>query len=149
MMTPAAPNSLTAAMASAAAAAAAGATFVNPLAANPLNHQMILQLLASKVSPDAYTRCVVVPRLPAALDAGKLTPLMAVAGAVVDLAVVGTPGDQLALVEYTDPAHVITALTLNGMKLGDTDILQVGLRRHDWWGWWGWRMRDAAGGFDY
>jgi hypothetical protein len=87
------PNPMTAAMASAAAAAAAGATFVNPLAANPLHQQLALQLLAAKLSPDVHTRCVVVTQFPPGLDAAALRTLMAVTGTVVDVALTGTPGE--------------------------------------------------------
>jgi hypothetical protein len=89
------PNPMTAAMASAAAAAAAGATFVNPLAANPLHQQLALQLLAAKLSPEAHTRCVVVTQFPPGLDAAALRTLMAVTGTVVDVALTGTPGEHM------------------------------------------------------
>jgi hypothetical protein len=36
-------------------------------------------------------------------------------------------GDQLALVEFASAEQTGTALSLNGMKLGDTHTLQVGL----------------------
>jgi arginine/serine-rich splicing factor 12 len=89
------PNPMAAAMASAAAAAAAGATFVNPLAANPLHQQLALQLLSAKLSPDAHLRCVVVTHFPPGLDAAALRALMGVAGSVVDVALAGAPGERL------------------------------------------------------
>lgn len=118
-------NSLTAAMASAAAAAAAGATFVNPLSANPLHQQLVTHLLAAKGVPDAHTRCVVVSRFPPGLDTTAIKSLMGVAGQVTDVQVTGTVGDQLALVEYSNAAETATALSLNGMKLGDMYSMQV------------------------
>jgi hypothetical protein len=90
------PNPMAAAMASAAAAAAAGATFVNPLAANPLHQQLALQLLSAKLLPDAHTRCVVVTHFPPGLDATALRALMGVAGSVVDVALAGAPGKDKA-----------------------------------------------------
>lgn len=118
-------NSLTAAMASAAAAAAAGATFVNPLAANPAQQQLVTHLLANKGVADAHTRCVVVTKFPPGLDSTAIKALMAVAGSVVDVQLSGTGADQLALVEYSSAAEMATALSLNGMKLGDAYSMQV------------------------
>lgn len=118
-------NSITAAMASAAAAAAAGATFINPLSANPLHQQLVTHLLAAKGVVDAHNRCVVVTKFPPGLDSAAIKTLMAVAGQVADVQLTGNPGDQLALVEYSNAAETATALSLNGMRIGDIYALQV------------------------
>jgi hypothetical protein len=39
-------------------------------------------------------------------------------------------GDRLALVEFAAAEQTITALSLNGMKLGDAHAIQVG--KQDW-----------------
>jgi hypothetical protein len=119
------PNPMAAAMASAAAAAAAGATFVNPLAANPLHQQLASQLLAAKGVLDAGKRCVVVSRFPPGVEAASLKALLGVAGVVRDVALAGPEGDRMALAEFSDAEEAAKALSLNGMKLGDTHTLQV------------------------
>jgi hypothetical protein len=42
------------------------------------------------------------------------------------LHLVAPAGDQLALIEFASAEQTSTALSLNGMKLGDTHMLQVG-----------------------
>lgn len=68
----------------------------------------------------AHDQCVVTQLIKWALIAS------AVPGACTSCAPALPAGDQLALVEFTEAGHTATALSLNGMKLGDTHIIQVG-----------------------
>lgn len=46
-------------------------------------------------------------------------------GTVRDIQLVGASTDQMALVEFSSPVEAATALSLNGMKMGDAFTLQV------------------------
>lgn len=46
----------------------------------------------------------------------------------------GAPTDQMALVEYSSPAEAATALSLNGMKIGDAFTMQVCWHVGVFWG---------------